>query len=71
MVNGTNEVGQTLGYTVQDSPNEPVVEAEEQEQEKRPEKHIVKEGETVVSIAAMYDVTPSQLAQHNKLGKLL
>ena len=41
----------------------------EEEKEKRPESHCVRGGETLVSIAAMYDVTPSQLAQHNKLGR--
>ncbi len=43
---------------------------EEQEKEKRPQEHRVNGGETLVSIAAMYDVTPSQLAQHNKLGRM-
>jgi hypothetical protein len=42
---------------------------EEQEKEKRPQEHRVNGEETLVSIAAMYDVTPSQLAQHNKLGR--
>ena len=42
---------------------------EEQEKDKRPQEHRVNGGETLVSIAAMYDVTPSQLAQHNKLGR--
>jgi hypothetical protein len=40
-----------------------------EEKEKRPLEHRVNGGETLVSIAAMYDVTPSQLAQHNKLGR--
>ncbi len=44
-------------------------EEEEKEKEKRPQEHRVNGGETLVSIAAMYDVTPSQLAQHNKLGR--
>jgi LysM repeat protein len=43
---------------------------QEEEEEKRPAEHTVTGGETLVSIAAMYDVTPSQLAQHNKLGTL-
>ena len=34
----------------------------------RPSEHIVKDRETVASIAAMYDVTPSELVQTNKLG---
>merc|ERR1712165_674656 len=34
----------------------------------RPTKHIVKERETVNSIAALYDLTPSEMAQANKLG---
>ncbi len=44
-------------------------EEEQEEKEKRPQEHRVNGGETLVSIAAMYDVTPSQLAQHNKLGR--
>ncbi len=44
-------------------------EEQEKEKEKRPQEHRVNGGETLVSIAAMYDVTPSQLAQHNKLGR--
>ena len=46
-------------------------ERKEEEEEMRPEEHRVREGETLVSIAATYDVTPSQFAQHNKLGKSL
>ncbi len=42
---------------------------DEEKKEKRPQEHRVNGGETLVSIAAMYDVTPSQLAQHNKLGR--
>ena len=34
----------------------------------RPTEHIVKERETVNSIAALYDLTPSEMAQANKLG---
>ena len=38
------------------------------EQTDRPTEHIVRDRETVTSIAAMYDLTPSELAQTNKLG---
>eukprot|EP00092_Neocalanus_flemingeri_P002444 GFUD01002614.1.p1 GENE.GFUD01002614.1~~GFUD01002614.1.p1 ORF type:complete len:577 (+),score=93.61 GFUD01002614.1:160-1890(+) len=38
------------------------------EEESRPQEHIVTGRETLTSIAAMYDVTPSELAQKNKLG---
>ena len=34
----------------------------------RPSEHIVRDRETVNSIAALYDVTPSELAQTNRLG---
>ena len=34
----------------------------------RPTEHVVTNRETVTSIAAMYDLTPSELAQTNKLG---
>ena len=34
----------------------------------RGSEHVVRDRETVASIAALYDVTPSQLAQTNKLG---
>ena len=34
----------------------------------RPSEHVVRDRETVASIAAMYDMTPSELAQTNKLG---
>ena len=36
--------------------------------ESRPTEHTVKERETVNSIAALYDLTPSEMAQANKLG---
>ena len=35
---------------------------------KRPSEHVVADRETVTSIAAMYDITPSELVQTNKLG---
>ena len=35
---------------------------------RRPSSHVVRDRETVTSIAAMYDLTPSQLGQTNKLG---
>ena len=35
---------------------------------KRPSEHVVADRETVASIAAMYDITPSELVQTNKLG---
>lgn len=38
------------------------------DEESRPKEHIVTGRETLTSIAAMYDVTPSELAQKNKLG---
>merc|ERR1711892_512895 len=41
---------------------------EADEEESRPNEHIVTGRETLTSIAAMYDVTPSELAQKNKLG---
>jgi len=41
---------------------------ESDEEESRPKDHIVSDRETLTSIAAMYDVTPSELAQKNKLG---
>jgi len=41
---------------------------ESDEEESRPKEHIVADRETLTSIAAMYDVTPSELAQKNKLG---
>jgi len=41
---------------------------ESEDDESRPKEHIVKNRETLTSIAAMYDVTPSELAQRNKLG---
>ena len=34
----------------------------------RPKDHVVADRETVTSIAAMYDITPSELVQTNKLG---
>ena len=34
----------------------------------RPEEHVVRNGETLNSISAMYDVTPSEMTQCNKLG---
>ena len=34
----------------------------------RPSSHVVTDRETLTSIAALYDLTPSQLAQTNKLG---
>ena len=42
--------------------------AEEDEVVTRPTEHTVQDRETVNSIAAMYDVTPSELRQENKLG---
>lgn len=41
---------------------------EEDSTETRPTEHTVKERETVNSIAALYDLTPSEMAQANKLG---
>jgi len=38
------------------------------DKESRPKEHVVTGRETLTSIAAMYDVTPSELAQQNKLG---
>ena len=43
-------------------------ETEPEEAKKRPSEHVVADRETVTSIAAMYDVTPSELVQTNKLG---
>ena len=40
----------------------------ENQEETRPTEHTVKERETVNSIAALYDLTPSEMAQANKLG---
>ena len=39
-----------------------------EEEVARPREHQVKERETVNSIAALYDVTPSELCQVNRLG---
>ena len=38
------------------------------EKSNRPEEHVVRNGETLNSISAMYDVTPSEMTQCNKLG---
>merc|ERR1712018_492752 len=43
-------------------------EENQEETESRPTEHTVKERETVNSIAALYDLTPSEMAQANKLG---
>ena len=43
-------------------------EPEQELAKKRPSEHVVADRETVASIAAMYDITPSELVQTNKLG---
>ena len=64
-------------YTADDSTEsepKPASETESENQdekdsiESRPTEHTVKERETVNSIAALYDLTPSEIAQANKLG---